>query len=103
MHAPEADVLDPTQRLERAIRYWGQLLWPTFLAACLLEFLVFAIVDPAELHWPGHLGAPSNRAIYTVAFFAFWLVQMACCRLVLWLAASNPPEGPLPLSGRPED
>ena len=50
MHAPEADRGDPTQRLERAIRYWGQLLWPTFLAACLLEFLVFAIVDPAELH-----------------------------------------------------
>jgi hypothetical protein len=103
MHAPEADRGDPTQRLERAIRYWGQLLWPTFLAACLLEFLVFAIVDPAELHWPGHVGTPSNRAIYTVAFFAFWLIHIACCWLVLWLAASGPSEGELPLSGRPGD
>lgn len=103
MHAPEADAADPTQRLERAIRYLGQLLWPTFLAACMLEFAVFAMVDPAELHWPGHMGTPSNRAIYTVAFFAFWLVHIACCRLVLWLAESSPPEGPLPLSGRSGD
>jgi hypothetical protein len=103
MRAPEANRDDPTQRLERAIRYWGQLLWPTFLAACLLEFLVFAVVDPAELHWPGHVGTPSNQAIYTVAFFVFWLIHIACCRLVLWLAASSPPEGELPLSGKPGD
>ncbi len=103
MPAPEADALDPTQRLERVIRYWGQLLWPTFLAACLLEFLVFAIVDPAELHWPGHVGAPSNRAIYTVTFFAFWLIHILCCKLVLWLAASSPPQGSLPLSGKRGD
>ena len=103
MLAPEAAPLDPTQRLERAIRYWGLLLWPTFLAACLLEFLVFAIVDPAELHWPGHLGTPSNRAIYTVAFFAFWLIHIACCRLVLWLSDTSPTLGQSPLSGRPGD
>jgi hypothetical protein len=54
------DPQDPTVRLERTIRFWGVILWPSFLAACLLEFMVFAIVDPAELHWPGHVG-PASR------------------------------------------
>ena len=97
------DPQDPTVRLERVIRFWGVILWPSFLAACLLEFMVFAIVDPAELHWPGDLGEPSNRAIYTVAFCAFWLVNIACCRLVLWLSSRAQPHGLIKLSGTPED
>jgi hypothetical protein len=36
-----------------------------------------------------------------VAFFAFWLVCMGCSRVVLWLAASQPPRAPTALSGRP--
>ncbi len=97
------DPQDPTVRLERTIRFWGVILWPSFLAACLLEFMVFAIVDPAELHWPGHVGPASNRAIYTVAFFAFWLVNIVCCRLVLWLSTSAQPQGLMSLSDKPED
>jgi hypothetical protein len=49
------------------------ILWPAFLMAGVLEMLVFALVDPANLHWFG--GAPvelSNSAVYTLAFFAFW-------------------------------
>jgi hypothetical protein len=97
------DPQDPTVRLERVIRFWGVILWPSFLAACLLEFMVFAIVDPAELHWPGHIGPASDRAIYTVAFFVFWLVNIACCRLVLWLSTSVQPQGLMALSDKPED
>lgn len=105
MLSPERqpDPSDPTVRLERAIRAWGLIVWPSFLAACLLEVLVFAIVDPAELHWPGHLGTPSTRGIYTVTFFAFWLVCGLCSRLVLWLAQSDRPHTPMELSGTPED
>jgi hypothetical protein len=105
MSAPDErpDPQDPTARLERAIRFWGVILWPSFLAACLLAFMVFAIVDPAELHWPGHVGPASSRAIYTVAFFFFWLVNILCCRLVLWLSSSAQPEGLMKLSGTPED
>lgn len=97
------DPRNPTVCLARVIRFWGVILWPSFLAACLLEFMVFAIVDPAELHWPGALGESSNRAIYTLAFFAFWLVNIACCRLVLWLSSSTAPQGPMALSDKPED
>ena len=112
MRSPEEQALaaqagppDRLARLERRIRAWGLILWPSFLAACVLEVLVFAMVDPAGLHGPGHMssmsGSPSDRAVYTVAFFAFWLVCMLCSRVVLWLAESQPPPADLPLSGKP--
>lgn len=49
------------------------ILWPSFLMAGVLEMLVFAVVDPTQLHWFG--GAPvelSPTAVYTLAFFVFW-------------------------------
>ena len=55
--------------------------WPAFLAACVLELLVFAMVDPLELHWAGqHLGW-SRQAVYTAAFFSFWAVSLGACAL----------------------
>jgi hypothetical protein len=101
MRTPEPGASDPTLRLERLIRFWGVILWPSFLAACLLEALVFSVVDPGELHWPGGIGTPSSRAIYTVGFFAFWLINIVCCRLVLWLAQSAQAEDGAGLSGTP--
>lgn len=105
MSSPESasGAVDPTEQLTQAIRRWGLVLWPSFLAACLLEFVVFAIVDPAELQWPGLLGHPSNHAVYSLAFFAFWLVCALCSRAVLWLAESDRPATPIELSGTPED
>ena len=32
---------------------WISVLWPAFLGACLLEALVFAVVDPQSLQWQG--------------------------------------------------
>ena len=93
---PEGQV--DSQRL----RYWGWILWPSFLAACLLEGLVFAVVDPAQLHWPDQVGSPSSQAIYTLAFFAFWIINMACCRVVLGLAAGDP-GGSRAVNGRAGD
>lgn len=62
----------------------GRLLWiawPAFLAACVLELLVFALVDPMELQWAGqHLGW-SRQAVHTAGFFAFWFVCMGACAL----------------------
>jgi len=68
------------------IKLWGLVVWPAFLAASLLEALVFSMVDPSELHWPGFLFQASRQGVYTMAFFAFWLIVMACSSLVLWLA-----------------
>ncbi len=65
------------------------IAWPAFLMAGVLEMLVFAMVDPQDMHWMG--GAPldwSRQAIYTVSFFAFWWVTMLSSALTTLLAAS---------------
>jgi hypothetical protein len=87
----------PTRKSGR-VRFWVLLVWPAFLAACLLEALVFAMVDPGELHWPGHLFNATHQGVYTMAFFAFWLITMACSGLVLWLAKAAPE-----INGTPAD
>ena len=50
-----------------------QILWPAFMVAGVLEMLVFAVVDPADLRW---FGGPSigwsAQAVYTVTFLLFW-------------------------------
>lgn len=61
------------------------IAWPAFLAACALELLVFAFVDPRELHWAGHALDWSRQAVYTAAFFAFWAVSMVACALTALL------------------
>jgi len=49
------------------------VLWPAFLAACLLEIAVFALFDPHDLRTSG--GAePGIQSIYSVAFFGFWMI-----------------------------
>ena len=85
-------------RKSRRVRFWVLIIWPAFLAASLLEALVFAMVDPGELHWPGYFFQATRQGVYTMAFFAFWLITMACSALVLWLAKA-PPE----INGIPAD
>ena len=43
------------------------------------------MVDPGEVHWLGHQLEASRQAVYTAAFFSFWLIAMASNALVLWL------------------
>ena len=75
------------------------VVWPAFLAACLLEAAVFAVVDPLDLTWGhGPLGW-SRQAAYTVAFFLFWgvtaLAAMEALRSRgLWVPAIRPPTVP---------
>lgn len=58
----------PTRRL-------AAVMWPAFLMAGVLEMLVFSLVDPADLHWLGGTAVEVDRkAVYTVAFFVFWVV-----------------------------
>lgn len=49
-----------------------RIAWPSFLAACVLQLVVFALVDPLELQWAGRNGAWSRQAVYAGAFFLFW-------------------------------
>jgi hypothetical protein len=69
---------------------WGKRLmgiaWPAFLVAAVLEMVVFALVDPSDLHWSGSPLALSREAVYTLAFFVFWGLTMASSALTTLLA-----------------
>lgn len=50
------------------------ILWPSFVAAAIAEFVFFAVADPQQLYW---MGVPVNfsaSATYTVGFLFFWMI-----------------------------
>jgi hypothetical protein len=51
--------------------------------------LVFAFVDPHDLHWFGQDLDLSRQAIYTLAFFAFWVLAMVSSALTALLGLSS--------------
>lgn len=70
----------------RIARHAMAVAWASFLAAGVLEALVFAVVDPHELRWFG--GAPvelSAQAVYTASFLIFWGVVALGASLALLL------------------
>ena len=80
------------------------IAWPAFLLACLLEMLVFALVDPQDLHWFGQPVELSRQAVYTLAFFVFWALSMVASGLTTLLSMSpfEVNRCPLPASDRPD-
>jgi hypothetical protein len=85
------------------LRHAALLMWPSFLAACLLEVLVFAMVDPSEIHWPSRMSEPTRQTVYSVSFFLFWLITISCSGMVLWLAKSERSLNQDASSDKPED
>ena len=67
---------------------WMWIVWPAFIVAAILEMLVFAFVDPTELHWQGQGLGFSREAVYTLVFFVFWGATMFSSALTLLLARS---------------
>ncbi len=50
---------------------WMLVVWPAFLAACVMEMVVFALFDPHDLQgWARGWGL-GHQGVYTLAFFAF--------------------------------
>ena len=76
------------------LRLGMQILWPAFLMAGVMELLVFAVVDPADLHWFGGaaLGWP-RPAVYSVSFLIFWAV-IGVAGAITALLTSGPDDGP---------
>ena len=68
---------------------WMWIVWPAFLVAGLLEMLVFAFVDPQDLHWFEQDLDLTRQAIYTLAFFVFWALAMVSSALTLLLGMSS--------------
>ena len=84
---------------------WMWIAWPAFLVAGLLEVLVFGLVDPQDLEWFGHPLALSRQAVYTLSFFAFWVLTMVSSGLTTLLAMSpfEVNRCPVPNDERPSD
>ena len=80
------------------------ILWPAFLMAGVMEMLVFAMVDPQDLHWFGMPLDCSRQATYTVAFFVFWGITVVSSGLSTLLAMSpfEVNRCPLPAADRPD-
>ena len=74
------------------------IAWPAFLAACGLQLLVFAFVDPLELHWSGQPLAWSRQAVYSGAFFLFWAAAAVSSALtaLLGLRSTKPQANGVP-------
>ena len=85
------------------VRTFLGIAWPAFLAACLLELLVFALVDPHDLNWSGQPLALPRMGVYTAGFFAFWAITMLAGSLTALLGMSPAQVNgcPLPPQGRP--
>jgi hypothetical protein len=80
------------------------IIWPAFLMAGVLEILVFALVDPQDVQWFGSPLDWSRQAIYTVAFFVFWIIATVSSSLTTLLAMSpfEVNRCPMPASDRPD-
>ncbi len=65
------------------------IAWPGFVAACVLQAVVFALVDPLELEWAGHALGWSRQAVYACAFFLFWAAAMFSSALTAVLASGD--------------
>lgn len=87
------------------VQRWMWIAWPAFLVAAVLEMVIFALVDPSELHWRGQALDMSRPAVYTVTFFFFWGATMASSALTTLLAMSpfEVNRCPVPADQRPED
>ena len=72
--------------------------------AGVLEMLVFAMVDPQDLHWFGMPLDWSRQATYTIAFFVFWGIAVVSSGLTTLLAMSpfEVNRCPLPDTDRPD-
>lgn len=87
-------------RLQRMM--W--IAWPAFLVAGVLEMLVFAMVDPQDLHWFGRPVELSRQGVYTLSFFIFWGITMLSSGLTTLLSMSpfEVNQCPLPATDRPQ-
>ncbi|MFZ9334368.1 MAG: hypothetical protein ACO248_00675 [Burkholderiaceae bacterium] len=66
--------------------------WPAFLAACALEMLVFAWVDPADLLGAAGARGWSRQTVYTAAIFLFWFIAAGTCAMTLVLHGTSTPD-----------
>ena len=90
--------------MPRKMRDWIIVLWPAFVAACLIEMLVFASFDPHDINVLGFRVEAERDMVYSLAFFAFWFVTTLVALAVWSLTPAAPPgtpSGPRPDASGP--
>ena len=70
-------------------RRWMWIAWPAFMAAGMVEVLVFAVFDPQDMLWLGQGIELSRMAIYTLSFFVFWAVFLLAGFVTVLLSLSS--------------
>lgn len=70
------------------------IAWPAFLAACLLELLLFGLFDPDEMLRNGQPAGLSRLAFQTAVFFVFWFACAVSSAMTLLLTGPEPDAGP---------
>jgi hypothetical protein len=66
----------------------GWVLWPSFLMACVAELAFFGLFDPTDLHLFGVPIEAERMPVYTIGFFAFWIIGAVSSALTVFLAQS---------------
>jgi hypothetical protein len=70
----------------------AQILWPAFLAAAVLEMVVFSWVDPSMLRvgdWQ-----PDPMTTYSLSFLVFWGLVAVSAGVSYWLMGPQEPAQP---------
>jgi hypothetical protein len=68
---------------------WMWVLWPSFLVACALSGVFFALFDPEDLLVHGQPTEASRETLYTLGFFSFWGFTTASSWLTLFLQRTS--------------
>jgi hypothetical protein len=69
---------------------WMCIAWPAFLVTVLLEGLVFAVIDPMDLHYVAEGFEMSRQGFYTLAFFVFWgIIALSSALSVFLMSPPN--------------
>ncbi len=65
------------------------VLWPSFMVAIVATGLFFSAFDPVDLFPFGKETGISRLGVYTLGFFAFWLITAASGVGILYFAVTN--------------
>jgi hypothetical protein len=77
-----------TQQSSQRALHAAQILWPAFMAAAVMEMVVFSWVDPSGLRWG--TWQPDSQTIYSLSFLVFWAVIAVASLISHWMMKATP-------------
>lgn len=65
------------------------ILWPSFIVGGIAEAIFFTVFDPYDMMFFGEPVTWSREAVYSIGFFAFWLVCAASSAVTCFLQRTS--------------